>query len=148
MHLSAAWGLARRWTLTGDPTDALGVLLAGAASGEVWICAAVTEPGTNFFHPSTVLRPAEGGWSLDGSKAFATGSPVATHLLTHARAEGGPHDGRLVTAVVDVDTPGVTVHDDWDGLGMRSSGSGRIELHDVRRVGALRYARRRRCCAK
>ncbi|MDY7099640.1 MAG: acyl-CoA dehydrogenase family protein [Actinomycetota bacterium] len=139
MHLSATWGLSRRWAATSgtvaDPDDPLGRLLAGATDGDVWICAAVTEPGTNFFHPTTVLRPDGDGWVLDGSKAFATGSPVATHLLTHARGEGGDHDGRLVTVVVPVGAPGVAVHDDWDGLGMRSSGSGRVTLEDVRLDG-------------
>jgi alkylation response protein AidB-like acyl-CoA dehydrogenase len=41
-------------------------------------------------------------------------------------------------AQIPAATPGVTIHDDWDALGMRASGSGSVTLEDVRLpAGAL-----------
>ena len=125
MHLSSCWSLARA-ARAGQ--DAAAELLEGVARGEVWLSAAVTEAGTNYFHPRTTLeaRPG-GGWTLEGDKVFATGSVAASHLTVNAR-----WGDRLATAVVSVDAPGVEVLDDWDGLGMRASGSGRVRFAAAR----------------
>jgi len=141
MHVSGTWSLsrARRAQLSGSAgaTDAdhdaggLTTLLRDVAGGTTWLCAAVTEAGTNFFHPRTTLAPAPGGWVLDGTKVFATGSPAATHFSANARVDGGAHDGRLAQVIVPVTTAGVHVADDWDGLGMRASGSGVVRFERV-----------------
>jgi alkylation response protein AidB-like acyl-CoA dehydrogenase len=48
--------------------------------------------------------------------------------VTYANAEGTP-----LYAYVEVpaDAPGVTLHDDWDALGMRASGSNSVSFDDV-----------------
>jgi alkylation response protein AidB-like acyl-CoA dehydrogenase len=122
MHLSSCWSLARAARSGLEPAASL---LEGVAGGKVWLSAAVTEAGTNYFHPHTTLvgRPEDGGWTLDGDKVFATGSVAATHLTVNAR-----WGDRLATVIVPVDRPGVEVLDDWDGLGMRASGSGRVRF--------------------
>ncbi len=130
MHLSGIWSLARAWRAEPDPERA--DLLASVAAGSAWLCAAVTEAGTNFFHPRTVLRArVGGGWQLHGTKIFATGSPAATHFSANSRIEGGRFDGRLAQVVVPADTAGVRVEDTWDGLGMRASGSGAVHFDSV-----------------
>ncbi len=130
MHLSGVWGLARSWRADPDPQRA--VLLSAVASGRAWLCAAVTEAGTNFFHPRAVLRAGtDGGWVLEGTKVFATGSPAATHFSANTRVEGGPLDGRLAQVVVPADADGVHIEDNWDGLGMRASGSGVVRFESV-----------------
>jgi alkylation response protein AidB-like acyl-CoA dehydrogenase len=103
-------------------------LLAQVGDGAAWVCAAVTESGTNYFRPMTTLTRHPGGWRLEGTKAFATASPAATHLTVNAVVRGGDLDGRLAMALLPVSTPGITVADDWDGLGMRASGSGAVRL--------------------
>jgi alkylation response protein AidB-like acyl-CoA dehydrogenase len=120
MHLAFTMAVAR----AGVASD----LLAQVAAGEAWVSAAVTEAGTNYFHPATTLTPSAGGWRLEGSKVFATASPAATHLTVNAVVRGGELDGRLAMALVPATTPGVEVVDDWDGLGMRASGSGAVRL--------------------
>jgi alkylation response protein AidB-like acyl-CoA dehydrogenase len=125
MHLSGTWGLSRA-AANGLGGPGLGPLLHRFATGDAWLCAAVTEAGTNYFHPATRLQARGEGWLLEGTKVFATGSPAATHLTTNARVVGGPFDGRLATVVVPADRAGVEVIDDWDGLGMRASGSGQV----------------------
>jgi alkylation response protein AidB-like acyl-CoA dehydrogenase len=120
MHLAFTLAMAR----AGLAAD----LLALVGDGRAWVCAAVTESGTNYFHPATTLIPRPGGWRLEGTKAFATASPAASHLTVNAVVQGGELDGRLAMAVLAASTPGITVADDWDGLGMRASGSGAVRL--------------------
>lgn len=84
---------------------------------------------------ATTLRPdpdRPGDWVLDGEKGYATGAylahwiPVLAHL-----GEGGP----LAVAWVERHAGGVTVIDDWDGLGQRTTASGTVRLEGVRVAG-------------
>ena len=62
---------------------------------------------------------------------FCTMSPAATDLyvaVTYADDEGVE---RYAYAMVPTDAPGVVVHDDWDALGMRASGSNSVSLDGV-----------------
>lgn len=80
---------------------------------------------------ATTLRPhpsCPGDWVLDGEKGYCTGAllahwiPVLAHL-----DEGGP----LHVAWVERHAAGVTVVDDWDGLGQRTTASGQVRLQGV-----------------
>lgn len=77
----------------------------------------------------TTLRPRPGGgWTLDGEKGYCTGAllahwvPVLAHL---------GEDGPLHVAWVERHSAGVTVVDDWDGLGQRTTASGTVRLEGV-----------------
>ncbi|WP_082599634.1 SfnB family sulfur acquisition oxidoreductase [Nocardioides sp. Root151] len=76
----------------------------------------------------TTLTTYDGGYRLDGKKGYCTGAlfadwiPVLTHLGV---------DGPLHVAWVERHAPGVTVTDDWDGLGQRTTASGTVELEGV-----------------
>ncbi|HEY9477617.1 MAG TPA: acyl-CoA dehydrogenase family protein [Microbacteriaceae bacterium] len=79
------------------------------------------------------IRRVDGGVVIDGTKYFATGSPGAT--FGHATglmegfasiAEGGAYD-----VLVDLSSEGVELHDDWDNMGQRATGSGAITFHNV-----------------
>lgn len=129
MHIQFSWNLGR--IASGGPASArrpAQELLTSLGAGDVWFTAAVTEPGTNYFHPRTTLDQHDGGWRLNGTKAFATGSAAATHLVANTVMGD---DGRLATVVVPATAPGVSVLDDWDGMGMRASGSGRVVFDNV-----------------
>ena len=81
---------------------------------------------------ATTLRPdphCPGGWILDGEKGYATGAYFAHWIpvLAH-HGEGGP----LAVAWVEREDAGVTVIDDWDGLGQRTTASGTVRLDGVR----------------
>lgn len=95
-------------------------LLRAMARGEAVVCGALKDaPGT-----VTELTPAgSGGWSLSGRKMLVSLAPIGTHFFVHARrrAEGEPLG--LAVGVVPRDAPGLTVLDNWDGLGMRASGT-------------------------
>ncbi len=134
MHLSAMRYLA---LLRGDPATradpdlgrGIGLLLRACARGRLVACVAISERGTSLGWPATVAEPAEGGgYRVSGTKSFCTNSPVATVFLTSVRVLGDPDGPRLGFALVPRGTAGLTVLDDWDGMGMRASGSGDVVL--------------------
>lgn len=130
MHLSFLRSATRLAALGVAPPGLLD-LIDRTVAGETWVTAAVTEAGTNYFHPRAELRADGPGWVLSGQKVFATGSPAATDLTTNVVVRGGSLDGRLATLVLSAGHPGIEIIDDWDGMGMRGSGSGRVLFHDV-----------------
>jgi alkylation response protein AidB-like acyl-CoA dehydrogenase len=104
------------------PVEAfLGLLGAGTIA-----MANATESGTDVLHPMAEVTPVDGGWRLDGRKSFGTLSPVADVMMVMCRRRRD--DGSFVNgnAMVFRGTPGQTVLDNWDALGMRASGS-----HDI-----------------
>ena len=71
-------------------------------------------------------RPATGRWTLDGTKGYSTGAlfadwiPVLAHL--------GDRTARCTSPGSSGSAPGVTVVDDWDGMGQRTTASGTVRL--------------------
>jgi alkylation response protein AidB-like acyl-CoA dehydrogenase len=97
----------------------------------VVLAAAISERGQDLTRPSTVAIRTDSGWRIHGRKVFCTMSPAATDLyvaVTYADEEGTE---RYAYAMVPKNSPGVVVHDDWDALGMRASGSNSISFEDV-----------------
>ncbi len=132
MHIAVCHNLTRRWDhlrRSGDSTgaDRLEGQLAELGAARMITCGPASEPGTNILHPELRATRVEQGWQLDGTKVFATFSPAATVLAITARVEtdDGP---RLALAMVDSANPGVHFCDDWDGLGVRASGSQSIRF--------------------
>lgn len=82
-----------------------------------------------------LLRRETGGYLLDGEKFYSTGSQFADWLVVRAvLADAKPgQSGRLPRALAYIrrDTPGVTVTDDWDGMGQRTTASGTVRLDGV-----------------
>ncbi|HLH13774.1 MAG TPA: acyl-CoA dehydrogenase family protein, partial [Solirubrobacteraceae bacterium] len=67
------------------------------------------------------------GYVLDGEKFYCTGSLLAHWLTVLAKDD----DGRTQVAIVPADAPGVTIVDDWRGMGQRTTASGTVELERV-----------------
>ncbi len=87
------------------------------------------ERGTKaIFGFETSLTPAPGGgYLLRGTKYYSTGSLYCDRIVVGARLP----DATIVSAVVPVDRAGVTVEDDWDGMGQRLSASGTARFEDA-----------------
>ncbi|WP_333767462.1 SfnB family sulfur acquisition oxidoreductase [Streptomyces sp. IBSBF 2435] len=101
-------------------------LLAGKRFGN-----AQSEAGTKHVQDiRTRLEPgADGtGYVLTGVKHYATGALFADWIPVLARAGD---EGALHVAYVPADAPGVTVVDDWEGMGQRTTASGTVRLEDV-----------------
>lgn len=79
----------------------------------------------------TLAEDAKSG-HLDGVKHFCTGSPYADYLAVSAYYHGAS-DEKLpdVVAFVDALGPGVRLDDEWDALGQRLTGSGKVTLDAV-----------------
>jgi alkylation response protein AidB-like acyl-CoA dehydrogenase len=69
-----------------------------------------------------------GGYRLNGTKFYSTGSIYSDYTQIWASAP----DGRIAGAVIPVDRKGVTILDDWDGFGQRLTGTGTTQLDDVK----------------
>jgi alkylation response protein AidB-like acyl-CoA dehydrogenase len=79
--------------------------------------------------PNTVARRTAEGWRLGGRKIYSTGSHGLTWLLVWARSDD---DDPLVGSwLVHRDTPGITIEDTWDHLGMRATCSHDVVFEDV-----------------
>ncbi|MER7002873.1 SfnB family sulfur acquisition oxidoreductase [Dactylosporangium sp. NPDC000555] len=79
---------------------------------------------------ATTLTPdGAGGYVLDGEKFYATGSLFADWLAVRAVLPGA--EGAKAVAFVPAGAAGVTIADDWDGLGQRTTGSGTVRLAAV-----------------
>ncbi|AXI77193.1 SfnB family sulfur acquisition oxidoreductase [Peterkaempfera bronchialis] len=100
-------------------------VLAGRRLGN-----AQSEAGTRHIQDiRTRLTPAaDGSHLLTGVKHYCTGALFAHWIPVLARAE----DGTLQVAYVPRDAPGLTVADDWDGMGQRTTASGTVRLEGVR----------------
>ncbi|MER5993749.1 SfnB family sulfur acquisition oxidoreductase [Streptomyces viridosporus] len=99
-------------------------LLAGRRLGN-----AQSEAGTRHVQDiRTRLEPRpDGSYVLNGVKHYATGALYADWIPVLARAE----DDRLHVACVPRGAPGLTVVDDWDGMGQRTTASGTVRLAGV-----------------
>ncbi|MFF4255030.1 SfnB family sulfur acquisition oxidoreductase [Streptomyces sp. NPDC001663] len=99
-------------------------LLAGRRFGN-----AQSEAGTKHVQDiRTRLQPQpDGSYLLTGVKHYSTGALFADWIPVLARAD----DDKLHVAYVPADAPGLTVIDDWDGLGQRTTASGTVRLEDV-----------------
>ncbi|MEK3910222.1 acyl-CoA dehydrogenase family protein [Paenibacillus sp. FSL H7-0331] len=94
-----------------------------------------SEAGPNRFQLDSTLRQAEGssGYRLTGSKQFATsstGSKWAFWRSVSGDVEG-TQDDRYVMPIVRLSAPGVTITDDWNGIGQRGTGSGHVTADNV-----------------
>jgi alkylation response protein AidB-like acyl-CoA dehydrogenase len=95
-----------------------------AARGEVF-AAGHAESGNDIpvLLSTCVATRVDGGYRLTGRKQFGSNGPVWTWLGAHAIDTDAPGGPQIVHAFVDRDSPGVTVVETWDTLGMRASQS-------------------------
>ncbi len=105
------------------------------------MAAAISEPGQDITRPATVAARTESGWRINGRKIFCTMSPAASVLYTAVTFPDEDGGERYGYALIPTDAPGVTVHDDWDAMGMRASGSNSVTF-DGRRAARCCSARR------
>jgi alkylation response protein AidB-like acyl-CoA dehydrogenase len=68
-------------------------------------------------------EPVDGGYRFTGHKIFGSLSPVWTRLGLHAIDTSDPDNPKIVHAFMPRDTPGYTIMETWDTLGMRPTRS-------------------------
>ncbi|MEU8794906.1 SfnB family sulfur acquisition oxidoreductase [Streptomyces sp. NPDC048643] len=114
----------RRQGTTEQQKFFFGEVLAGRRFGN-----AQSEAGTRHVQDiRTRLVPLpDGSYELTGVKHYSTGALFADWIPVLARAE----DDNLHVAYVPRDADGLTVVDDWDGMGQRTTASGTVRLDAV-----------------
>ncbi|MGV1793045.1 acyl-CoA dehydrogenase family protein [Rhizobium sp. A37_96] len=83
---------------------------------------------TNSFSKSLFGRQDAGKVVLNGFRPFASGSHVADYLMVAWEDE---ETNKRSFAYIPADRAGITIADDWDGIGQRQTGSGRVFYKDV-----------------
>ena len=136
MHLVFVLNIVRLWQVATAAADerraaAFVATMAQVADGAVF-GSAISEPRQDLTRPATTATRTEAGWAVSGHKIFCTMSPAADVLYTAVTYTDDRGRERYGYAMVPRETPGVVVHDDWDALGMRASGSHSVTFDDVR----------------
>ncbi|MGH1564895.1 acyl-CoA dehydrogenase family protein [Mumia sp. DW29H23] len=75
-----------------------------------------------------LLHAPDGGFTVDGVKAYTTGSYSADWIPVSVRDPAG----NRASALVRRDAEGVEIVDDWSGIGQRTTASGTTTLDGVR----------------
>ena len=86
-------------------------------------------------------QEASGGFRITGDKILGTGGKFAHTFFSSAKVqqEDMPGAGIVEFFMLNSDAPGVTVKQDWDGFGMRSSESQSVRYDGARARGILGY---------
>ncbi|HEY7258612.1 MAG TPA: acyl-CoA dehydrogenase family protein [Gaiellales bacterium] len=141
MHFVFLLNVVRRWQMAVAARSerraaAFAATLRQIADDGTVYAAAISEPGQDLTRPATTARRTDAGWVVSGRKAFCTMSPAADVLYTAVTVSDDAGRERYGYAMVPRETPGVVIHDDWDALGMRASGSHSITFDEVALPGS------------
>lgn len=109
--------------LRGTPEQAADIYRRSAAGNWFWGNTA------NSFSKSLFGRRDGDGWVLDGYRPFTSGSHVADYLQV---AWEDHVTGERSFAAIPASRDGIRIEDDWDGIGQRQTGSGRVTYTNVR----------------
>ena len=98
-------------------------------AGELWITNAYSElAGKNVLDFQVKIEPDGSDWRVNGKKFYCTGSLAGQEFYVNGVVPGTES---VLLAFVSTSTPGVTIHDDWDAMGQRTTASGTIEFDNV-----------------
>src|ERR1700704_5991837 len=121
MHLY--WvGIAADLWRSGDAS--LEWILREAAAGEIF-AAGHAESGNDVpvLLSTSKAERVDGGYRFTGRKHFGSLTPVWTRFGLHGMDTSDPSQPKIVHAFMPRDTPGFTIKDTWDVLGMRATRS-------------------------
>jgi alkylation response protein AidB-like acyl-CoA dehydrogenase len=107
--------------------------LPALARGERLGAWALTEPGSGSDAAALRTRAElrEGGWVLNGSKAFITNASVGSVAVVMARTDPDVHRG-ISAFVVEKGTPGFTAGRPYRKLGLHASDTAELVFEDAR----------------
>ena len=123
MTMHTYWiGAAAELERAGDSSQRW--ILDAAVAGEV-IAAGHAESGNDIpvLLSTCAATRVDGGYVLTGRKQFGSNGPAWTWLGAHAIDAAAPGGPQTVHAFVERTSPGVTVVETWDTLGMRPTQS-------------------------
>ena len=108
----------------------LAPLIAGERRGGT----ALTEPGAGSDFPAiaTTARKIEGGWVLQGEKAWLTNGASAETIIVFAKTDAAPGTAGIAAFLIDATMPGFERLPAYDLMGGHAIGAGGFRLNDVR----------------
>ena len=108
----------------------LAPLIAGERRGGT----ALTEPaaGSDFPAIATTARKIEGGWVLQGEKAWLTNGASAETIIVFAKTDAAPGTAGIAAFLIDATMPGFERLPAYDLMGGHAIGAGGFRLNDVR----------------
>lgn len=103
------------------------------ASGEALGGFMLTEPdaGSDAAALKTRASKVEGGWRLNGSKAWITNGGVGRYFVTMARTDPDKGKKGISAFILDAQQPGVVVGRPEEKMGLRSSKTAMVALEDA-----------------
>jgi alkylation response protein AidB-like acyl-CoA dehydrogenase len=104
------------------------------ASGEVLGAWGLTEPGSGSDAAAlrTRAQAGDGGWTLDGSKAFITNASVGGVAVVMARTDPEKKSKGISAFVVEKGTPGFSAGQPYRKLGLHASDTAELIFEDCR----------------
>jgi alkylation response protein AidB-like acyl-CoA dehydrogenase len=137
MHLAYLLNVVRRWQIAVASADkqrmeGFAETLEQIARDGTVFASAGSELRQDLTRPATTATSTEQGWTVSGHKVFCTMSPSADVLYTAVTYIDSTGHERYGYAMIPRETAGVVVHNDWDALGMRASGSHSVSFENVR----------------
>ena len=135
MHTHTVAAAAWRWRYQKAPTDGL---LKRVAGERIQL---LSSGGSDWLPGSGTAERVEGGYKVNGLKIFASGAPSADIFMTGAveQATEGP---TALQFGVPMKSPGVSIVETWDTMGMRGTASHSVRLENVFVADAAIAARR------
>jgi alkylation response protein AidB-like acyl-CoA dehydrogenase len=108
--------------------------LTKLCSGESMGAFGLTEPGAGSDAGGTRTTAVKDGndWVINGSKCFITNASYAKFLALTAVTEKGKGSKGITAFIVPTDSPGFTVIDHYEKLGLHSSNTTELVLDNVR----------------
>jgi len=91
----------------------------------------VSTGGADWLKSNGTLRPVPGGYLATAIKPFASGSPAGDLVITSAVLAEPGEPPQVFHFSAPMSAPGVILHNDWDALGMRGTGSSTLEFKEV-----------------
>lgn len=124
MHTHPVAFAAWRWRHQKAPTDAL---LKRIAAERLQL---LTSGGSDWLPGSGSATKVEGGYKVNGRKVFASGAQSANLFMTMAVEQTS--EGPIVLHIaVPLASPGISIVETWDTMGMRGTGSHDVLLENV-----------------
>jgi len=102
----------------------VGFILEEAGAGEVF-AAGHAESGneTSLTMSITKAEKVNGGYKFTGRKSFGSLTPVWTRLGLHGMDTSDPKNPKVIHGFLPRNTPGITIKETWDVMGMRATRS-------------------------
>ena len=138
MHFNVVSLLVHVWRR--HKTPQVETMLREIADGRLIVGGSGSEPdnAVSVLRPRTAATRVAGGWRVTGRKIFATQSVALDRYFAEATCADRTLDdapanrkGTIISFLIPPDTPGFTIKDDWDTLGMRATESRSTEFEDT-----------------